>query len=76
MSLQQCKQLEDVAAKLKIKFDKLQDMIVDAAIDAKTKGTQMIKETYDKIKNYVMSTKCEDMFNPDVSFLIKTSLIF
>lgn len=42
-------------------------MLVDAFLEAKAKGTDMLKETYTKVKNYVKATKCEDMFNPDVS---------
>ena len=54
-------------AQLKMKANETKDMIVAAYLEAREKGTQHLEETYNKIKTYVMSTRCEDMFNPDVS---------
>lgn len=59
--------MKDVVGKLKIQFEKLQDIMVDAYLEAKTKAKTMIVETYNKVKDYVKATICEDMFNPGVS---------
>lgn len=61
-----CNKLKDLAAKLKIKAGKVQEMIVDAYIKAKAQGTQVVVEAFNKVKEYVMATRCEDMFNPDL----------
>merc|ERR1712113_525970 len=53
LTIEQCNKVKDLASKLKIKADKMKDMLVEAYLEAKEKGTDKIKETYNKIKNYV-----------------------
>lgn len=61
-----CNKLRDLANKLKIKAEKFQEILVNAYIQAKANATDVIVETYKKIKEYVLSIRCEDVFNPNL----------
>ena len=56
-----------MAAKVKVKGEEFKVMVLAALQDARQKGTDKVVEVYNKIKDYIVSTRCEDMFNPDVS---------
>ena len=51
----------------------MKEMVIDAYIKAKAEGKKSAVEAFNKVKEYVMSTKCEDMFNPDVCVKIHFS---
>ena len=40
---------------------------MDALIKAKTKGTDIVVETFEKLKDLAKNTSCEDLLNPTVS---------
>lgn len=61
-----CNKLRDLAGKLKIKADALKEMVIASYIKTKANAKQAVVEAYNKVKDYVMATKCEDMFNPDL----------
>ena len=57
-----------------MKANETKDMLVAAFLEAKEKGTQHVEEYYNKIKTYVMTTRCEDMFNPNVNLILSLIL--
>ena len=69
LDVEKCQKINDLVAKLKMKVEQKKDILVAAYLEAKANATQHMVETYNKIKHYVMATKCEDMFNPDVRYL-------
>ncbi|XP_066925895.1 uncharacterized protein [Clytia hemisphaerica] len=66
MSVDKCTKLRDLATKVKVKGEEFKVMVLAALQEAQQKGTDKVKEVYNNIKNYIVSTRCEDMFNPDL----------
>ena len=64
--LQQCTQLKNLAAKLKVKFDDLEEAIKDAYLETLGDAKALVTKVIAVLKDYALNTKCEDLLNPDV----------
>ncbi|XP_066925904.1 uncharacterized protein [Clytia hemisphaerica] len=66
LSVSQCTYLRNLAGKLKVKFDDLEDAIKDAYLETLGDAKALVTKVVAVLKDYALNTKCEDLLNPDL----------
>jgi len=66
LSVGQCTQLRNIAAKLKVKFDDLEETIKDAYLETLGDAKALFTKVIAVMKDYALNTKCEDLLNPNL----------
>merc|ERR1711973_181015 len=61
LSVGQCTQLRNIAAKLKVKFDDLEEAIKDAYLETLGDAKVLVTKVIAVLKDYALNTKCEDL---------------
>jgi len=63
--------LRKIASKLKVNFADLEDAIRKAYLESLVDAKNIYDKVLATLKDYALNTKCEDLLNPDVSFIYK-----
>lgn len=66
ISSSNCNKLRDIANKLNLKVQNLEDAIKEAYLEKLGDAKEMFTEVIEVIRDYALNTRCEDVLNPGV----------